>query len=67
MGSVPPSTMFYNDLADLRILRTVVRSLQCGQRTTFIKNCANSLRFIRTAERAPPHEKQVLNVMFVPP
>jgi hypothetical protein len=39
-----------------------VRRLHWG--TTFIKNCANSFFFTTTAERSPPHKRQVLRIMF---
>jgi hypothetical protein len=51
----------------VRRVSIVVRRLHRGQRTTFNTNCANSFRLTTTAERSPPHERQVLHIRFESP
>src|SRR5215472_11295263 len=45
------------------MVRTVLRNLQCGQRTTFTKNRVNRLLFTGTVDVSPPHEEQNLRRM----
>src|SRR5205823_2027043 len=41
-------------------LQTSPAVLQCGQRTTFIKNCANNFSLTGTVDVSQPHEGQIL-------
>jgi hypothetical protein len=58
------SVQFDPRLPDFRMVRKVVRNLQCGQRTTFTKNRPNCFFFPGTLDMSAPHRGQILRRMI---